>query len=190
MASIEVAGRRVGQDISTGAGHLALILIDDFGAEFILSAYTDNTLFSGELYVETHGQSAWVPRAFSSENSIPEDRIDRVMLDLNGRSPAAVAALIDQFVLAMNDQTLSYEVFDQNSNSVIGSLLDLVRIDVDNVLPNPSGVGWLGFVARDTLIEFPFLIVGTAEADIIQTRSFDQVIFGAGGDDAVWWGGR
>jgi uncharacterized protein DUF4214/hemolysin type calcium-binding protein len=185
MASIEIAGRRVGQDISTGAGHLALILTDDQGAEFILSAYTDNTLFSGELYVETHQQSAWVPRALSSESSIEAHRIDRVTLDLGGRSPAAVAALIDQFALAMNGQTLSYEVFDQNSNSVIGSLLDLVGIDVDDVLPNPSGVGWLGFVARDTLIEFPFSIVGTAEADVILTRGFDQEIFGAGGDDML-----
>ncbi len=58
MASIEIAGRRVGQDVSTGAGHLALILTDDLGAEFILSAYTDNTLFSGELFIETYGQSA------------------------------------------------------------------------------------------------------------------------------------
>jgi Domain of unknown function (DUF4214)/RTX calcium-binding nonapeptide repeat (4 copies) len=185
MASIEIAGRRVGQDVSTGAGHLALILTDDLGAEFILSAYTDNTLFSGELFIETYGQSAWVPRGLSSENSIAEHRIDRVTLDLGARSPAAVAMLIDQFALAMNGQTLSYEVFDQNSNSVIGTLLDLVGIDVDDVLPNPSGVGWLGFVARDTLIQFPYSIVGTPEADIIQTRGFDQEIFGAGGDDRL-----
>ena len=85
MASISIAGRRVGQEIPTGAGHLALFYTTDGGAELILSAYTDSTLLSGDLYIETYEGSAWVPRAFSTENTLRPDIFDTVLLDFGGR---------------------------------------------------------------------------------------------------------
>lgn len=188
MASIELAGRRVGQTISTGAGHLALFYTDDLGAEFVLSAYTDETLFSGDLYVETYAGSAWVPRQFSTENAIDAGLFDRVSLDLEGRDAASVALLMDQFALALNTQSLDYAVFEQNSNSVVGSVLDLVGIDVDDALPNPSGVGWLGFVARNNLIEFDYDIEGSATSDVLRGRGSSQRFFGNEGDDHLMGG--
>ena len=189
MASISIAGRRVGQEIPTGAGHLALFYTSDGGAEFILSAYTDSTLLSGDLYIETYEGSAWVPRAFSTENTLRPDIFDTVLLDFGGRTPDAVAVLIDQFALAINDQNFDYEVFSQNSNSTIGTLLELVGVSVDAFLPNPPDVGFLGFIAKGSRLEFSYSIDGTAEDDILQGRSAAQQFFGNAGND-VLRGGR
>ncbi|NNE52879.1 MAG: DUF4214 domain-containing protein [Sulfitobacter sp.] len=189
MATIELAGRRVGGDIGIGAGHLALFYRDDAGQEFILSAYTDNNLFVGDLYIQTHEGSAWVPRDLSDESLYSPALFDRVLLDFGGRDPEAVAAVIEQQAVAINELNLSYSALTRNSNSVIGSLLDLVGIDVDEVLPNPPDVGWLGFVARNELFEFAFGIDGSDGADLIRGRAFEQRFVGEGGDDTLIGGG-
>lgn len=185
MASISIAGRRVGQEIPTGAGHLALFYTDDAGAEFVLSAYTDNTLLSGDLFIETFEGSAWVPRVFSTESTLNPDIFATVPLAFGAQDPEGVADLIDQFALAINTQNFDYEVFTQNSNSTIGTLLELVGINVDGFIPNPPDVGFLGFVAKDNRLEFSYRIDGTAEGDILQGRSGAQEFSGNAGDDTL-----
>jgi hypothetical protein len=186
--SIELAGRRVGGDIGVGAGHLALFFTNAAGDEFILSAYTDNNLFSGDLNIETYEGSAWVPRQVSSENIYPPDLFDRVVLDFKHRDPEEVARIIDQFAQAINDQEFDYSVLSQNSNSVIGTLLDLVGIKAEAVLPNPPDVGWLGFVAAEDFLKFPFEIQGSTGGDFIQGREFGQTFEGGNGDDTLYGG--
>lgn len=185
MGKIELAGRRIGGDIGIGAGHLLLILTDDLGAEFVLSAYTDNNLFSGNLYVETHEGSAWVPAALSTEASIDPDLFDRVEVDFAGRDPEAVAEILNQHAFNLNGEDLSYSALNQNSNSVIGSLLDLVGIDVDDFLPNPPDVGFLGFVSRDELITFDYALEGSDDGDLIRGRGNVQHLQGLGGNDTL-----
>lgn len=185
MERLEIVGRRVGQTIATGAGHLALYHTDDTGAVFVLSAYTTDTLLSGDLEVQTRGGSAWVPLALSREATIPSEHLDFVTLDPGARSPAALVAVIDQLALTLNAQAFSYELFARNSNSVIGTALDLVGIDAGAHLPNPTGVGFLGFPAHDALISFDYAITGTAEDDLLQGRGGAQVLSGAAGDDLL-----
>ena len=185
---IELAGRRVGGDVGIGAGHLALFFTDTAGDEFALSAYTDNNLISGNLYVETHEGSAWVPRHLSTEGRLPSDLFDRKPLDFGPRRPDDVAKVLDQYALAIDNQNIDYSALSRNSNSVIGSLLDMVGIDAQTVLPNPPDVGWLGFVAVDKLFTFEFEIQGSAGADYIQGRELGQIFDGRKGNDTLQGG--
>lgn len=185
MAFLEIAGRRVDPDLVVRAGHLALFYTDDAGQAFVLSASTDDGIFSGDLVVETFDGNPWVPRAISSESAFDDDDYDTVLLDLGVRDATDVAGVMAQYAMAMNGQDLDYLVLEQNSNSVIASLLDLVGLDVDDVLPDPPGVGWPGFVARDTIIEFDYTIQGSASGDLLRGRDDDQTFFGNDGDDTL-----
>ncbi|MEL6507908.1 MAG: hypothetical protein AAFR29_09740, partial [Pseudomonadota bacterium] len=61
-----------------------------------------------------------------------------------------------------------------NSNKVIGNLLALVGIDVDETLPNPDGVMLIPFSGRNEDFGFDYRISGTQSGDFLRGRNGSQ----------------
>lgn len=185
MGTISVAGRPLAQQGKSIAGHLYILYETDDGTKFIINAYVDTE--TGELYIQQNNGGFLFPYEGSFEQT-QESNTDFVEIDLGDRDPDNAILLMEQYASQIDDLNLDYNRFFLNSNSTAASLLDLIGVDVDEVLPQPKNLGVVGFLAKSNIIEFDYSIQGTSGDDYMQGRDDSQTFHGFAGNDHLLGG--
>ncbi|WP_435258458.1 calcium-binding protein [Thioclava sp. FR2] len=180
---IRIEGRPVflgGSD--TGFDHLYLVLVLSDGSELVLRAGAETEQGSGRILCEIS-----VPMEDSSDARPPQDRAlhGSLVLDLGGRDPLMVWALMEQQARAIDAAAILYRAFQQNSNSVIASLLYVVGIDIANVLPDQPNQEENYPASSNILDVFNFVLNGDAGDDLIRGASGSDSLSGGVGDDSL-----
>jgi hypothetical protein len=183
LASISIEVREVDflpGILTTGFGHLYLVFNDGAGAETVVRGGPEGSIpgFFGDIETE-----AGTPILLSDDargGDTPAERAARP-LDLGGRSAGDVWNIMLQQAQNIEDEGLPYLVFDQNSNSTVASVLNVVGLDPLSNMPTTT----LDLAANDNLLEFDYSLDGTAAADILRGVGGNDSLAGAGGDDSL-----
>ncbi|MBN2631546.1 MAG: hypothetical protein JXR75_13530, partial [Rhodobacteraceae bacterium] len=132
-SEIRIEGKPVYFFGDTGQDHLYLVLAEADGTERVLRAGPAGTFGTGPIRFEIS-----VPMLGSADGRLFEDR-DRYgsrVLDLGGRTAEDVWDIMLQQARIIDQAAVPFQLYSENSNSSIGSLLHVVGIDVAQVLPD------------------------------------------------------
>lgn len=171
------------------SGHMVLVFTDDEGNEFHINAGPENESFPfGGLDLRDIGapltnrfnpvDGSKVTAAWRGANTV----------DFGGRDAADVWQILLQHARNIDNADFVYKALTQNSNTVVGALLDVVGIDIRDFLPDPKGIMLAGFLGKKTELGFDFSLTGTAADDILRGRSGRQTFTGEDGDDQLFGG--
>jgi Ca2+-binding RTX toxin-like protein len=172
--------------------HLYLVFEDDQGVETVITAAPDEDgpFDFGNIEVNAGGllEDSDVARG----NDSPGQRGSRE-IEVGERDPADVWAVMLQQAQNIDDASLDYQPFGDNSNTVMKSVLGAVGIDVRDNLPNGVDRDEAVGVGNDldfstTLVGTPGddVIVGGGEADVLSGRAGEDRIEGGHGDDSLF----
>jgi len=177
MVTVEVREVSV-LGIPSGVGHLFLVLKDDGGEEAVIAGYPEGSFpFFGDIITVVG-----VPTSSDERNpdGSPSESVKGInTLDFGTRDPDEVWAILLQHAGNIDDAGLGYELFDQNSNSVIASLMHVVGLEVDPNLPQSE----LSTPAADNLLVFDYSLEGGIGEDLIRGIGGNDDFRGKGGDD-------
>ena len=117
-------------------------------------------------------------------------------LDLGGRSADAVWSIITQHAEEIKEEAPVYNPLDQNSNSFVTSLLNVVGIDYKDVLPPFDGEHATSsthgpakaYPGIGNDLDFDYLLHGTDRADVLHGAGGADTLDGGGGNDVVQGG--
>lgn len=213
MAKIKIEGF----DMGLFGGHLYLVFEDDSGREWVLRGGPEHNQGSPEYQENGYGKlllQVNQPLSTSSDRRIdhhtneplsPQERGSRE-IDLNGRNAAEVWKIMCDFANLIHNQNFGYNPLiyvegsvisyptgqngsgEHNSNSVIGSVLNFVGIDVNQWLPNVDpGIG--GFFGRHMSFDFDYSFSAPNGDHIVNLGRGSQTIT-AGAGNQVIDGGR
>ncbi|MGY4282685.1 hypothetical protein ACVWXO_001905 [Bradyrhizobium sp. LM2.7] len=126
MAKILIEGTNVGGILNNE--HLLLIYQADDGQEFVIRGGNLNSILT--LEVNRPIAESADAQYDANNNLITPNALE---LSIGNRSAADVWNLLIQYANNINQQHLSYDSLSQNSNSVVGNLLNLIGINVDDV---------------------------------------------------------
>ena len=162
---VEVAG------LDSPFRHIYLVFVPDQGAETVITARAEDDLpFDfGDLVVNAGGLLASSDVARGGDT--PAERGSRE-IDVGQRDPADVWAVMLQQARNIDAAGIAYELFSDNSNAAVSSVLHSVGIDLQGTMP--GGVDEENAPGLAENLELDSVLVGTAAAD---------VIYGATGDD-------
>jgi Fe-S cluster biogenesis protein NfuA len=198
MAKISVEGNVVNTGFGINGGHLYLVFTDDDGLEYAISGqpiarppygFTDNRLgvYYNYRFVSSPPGTPSLPDIRVPGLETPETR-DARTLDLGGRDANDVWQILVKYAQlvdgAAEAEALEYNSVSQNSNSLIGTLLRLIGLNIESYLPVnaqkksvlPDGsiqtlpIGTAGFIARENWLDFDFTLYGTDGDDIITAK--------------------
>lgn len=186
-AEIRIEGQPVFVFGDTGRDHLYLVLVDEDGSETVLRGYPSGAFGTGTVIFE-HS----VPMADSLDYRPLEDRAltgSRV-LDLDGRAPDDVWAVMAEHARWLEDASIGYTPFLSNSNSAIASLMHVVGLDIESTLPDQPGRTDSYIGTGSILDSVGFRLTGTDAADLLfGGRMGDSHAAGAGDDTIGGQGG-
>jgi len=166
------------------SGHIVLIFTDDDGREYLINAGPENESFPyGQLDMRDFGSP--VKNRFNVVDGSKVDAAWRgsTKLDLGGREATDVWDVLVRHAYNIHDADIDYNAFIRNSNSVIGTLLDVVGIDIRDFVPDPRGLMLLGFIGKSSMLNFAYELSGTAADDILRGRAGRQTFTGLEGND-------
>ena len=179
--------------IPSGYGHLYLVLKSDSGAETVIRGGPSETFLTGFGEIETLAGTPIEDSPDARDGDTPAAR-GATELDLSGRDAAEVWLIMLQHAEAIEAAMLDYGLFDQNSNSVISSVLSALGLEPLEWMP----VTGLDLSGNENLLAFDYVLSGTAGADLIRgfsgndrftgAANADTLIGGDGNDDLT--GGR
>ncbi len=178
--------------------HLYLVFVDDNDSEFVIRGGP-----IGESRVNAKlGMEIGVPITESADDRPVEDRADfgSRVIDLGGRDANDVWEQLKKSAQQIDDASLRYISFSQNSNSTVGAMLKDVGIFYGDVLPNVPGIDI--YVAVSNLLNFeyerhisieqasdgPDFLLGAKLEDRIYSGAGDDVIFGGDSHDKLFGG--
>lgn len=173
------------------SGHMVLVFKDDDGTEYQINAGPANESFPyGKLILRDIGSE--LKNRF---NVVDGSKVDAAWrgnteIDFGSREAEDVWSILLQHAENIDNAKFAYGAFSENSNSVIGTLLDVVGIDVSQFLPNPKGVMLKKYAGKDTYLDFDYSLTGTDAGDFLRGRHGEQTFTGMGGDDRLigGWG--
>jgi Ca2+-binding RTX toxin-like protein len=177
------------------SGHLYLVYVDDLGKEWVLRGGQGS---DGNLAV-----SGGVNQDRLLENS-SDERIDDFGFPITkeqrgskevalpeGMEAEAAWRIMQQYATVIDNANLDYDpssnVSGYNSNALIGTLLALIGINVDDFVPNNSQ--FVPFIGMNHVISLSAEIAGSDEAEIVYLNQEDDVISLGGGNDKAYGGG-
>lgn len=171
--------------------HLYLVFRDSQGRESVIRGgpeYDAPPFGSIEVEVGVPIEVSEDNRVDSGNSLTPAQRYS-TPIDLNGRNPSDVWAIMLQQAQNIDNENLDYDLVSlpqQNSNSTIASVLNAVGIDVLQNLPREHNQ--LEFPGVTNLLDFSTKLVGTNANDIIVGAGAHDIIFGSDGDDTLTGG--
>ncbi len=166
------------------SGHLVLVFKDNDGAEYIINAGPANESYPyGQIELRQAGDP--LKNRFNVVDGSKVNAAWRgsTKIDLGKRDAGDVWDILVQHAENIDNANLRYKALSTNSNSVIGSVLDVVGINIRDFLPNPRGVMLAGFVGKSKPLNFDYSLVGTDGDDFLQGRKARQTFEGMDGDD-------
>ncbi|MEL6438904.1 MAG: tandem-95 repeat protein [Cyanobacteria bacterium J06621_8] len=183
------------------SGHLLLVFEDNAGNEFVIrGGPTGEAPNYGPLTLEINEpiESSIDIRIARDKNGTPildedgnvipvtpESRGSTLVSFSDGRLAQDVWQILRQHAVNIDIERLPYSPTGFNSNGTAANLLDLVGIDINNVLPNPTGFMALPYVGKNIRFEFDYTITGTERKDKIIGRGGIQEFLGNEGDDTL-----
>ncbi len=166
------------------SGHVVLVFRDALGNEYLINAGPANESFPyGQLDLRDIGDPLKGRVNVVDGSQVSAAFRGATKIDLGSRAAEDVWDLLVQHAQNIHNADIRYKAATQNSNAVIGSLLDLVGIDIRDFLPNPRGLMLAGFLGTETQINFNYSLVGTGSDDFLRGRGGRQVFHGMEGDD-------
>ena len=186
MASISIEGR----EVVVEEGHLYLVFKADTGEERIIGGRSEGGFLPpfGNIEVQFGNliDGSQEERVDGDGNPVtPAERGNRV-LDLGGRDANKVWEIMIRQASAIDNSNLQYAPLGQNSNSTIASILNVVGIDVNDVLPVVENIR--NFSATGNLLNFDYNLEGTDVGDVIHGAGGDDTFVGGAGDDQIFGG--
>jgi Ca2+-binding RTX toxin-like protein len=185
MAAIYIEGKPVGPGVGI-SGHLYLVYKTDSGNEYALLAGPSSTVPPhGALVVE--GAPFPVLLDASSDNrgdSSPSDR-GSTLLDLGGRSAESVWEIISGYAEAIASAAIPYSPYSvggYNSNSFVASVLSVIGININDVVPNISWTA-IDFVGMNDLISTDFAFHSTPAPDRVFFKGGNDSVIGVSAGD-------
>lgn len=178
----------------SGSGHLLLIYTDDAGNESVIHGGPTHPLDKYLSYGAIQMQID-VPIGLSADRRVdgagnpvtPASRGNRE-IDLGDRKAQDVWTLLKEQASNIQGQYLPYSPTGDNSNAVVGNLLHLVGVDIDNTIPDPAGVMLIDFSGKDRPFTFDYAIKGTDSNDTIVGGAGAETFTGGKGDDTLTGG--
>lgn len=193
MASISIEGYLRG-----GSGHAYLVYKDDGGVEYLLRGGPELDLLEdgsyGKLVVD-----AGEPLIGSVDDRVdlnllpltPEER-GHILIDLYGIDAYSAWSLMCRYAYSIGSEEYSYDptsnVFGYNSNAIIGSVLSVIGIDMNNYIPQIGSL--IDFVGMNDRFSFDTYLEGSDSDDRIFLGGGSQTIWAKGGNDIVDGGGN
>jgi len=166
------------------SGHMVLVFKDDNGKEFQINAGPGNESYPyGQLILRDIGSP--LKNRFNVEDGSKVNAAWRgsTKVDFGKRDAEDVWDILLQHAQNIDNAEFDYKAFTKNSNSVIGTLLDVVGIDIKHFLPDPRGIMLGGFVGKNAQLNFDFSLTGTEADDFLRGRKGQQTFTGRDGDD-------
>jgi len=201
MAEIRIEGKPISRPTGNLAGHAYLVFVDDDGTEYVIRGGPDQEhpvgpdgLFGNiTMTVNTLLSTSLDAREVSTRAEHGS-----TVLDLHGRDPHEVWQQMIEHAQQIADAGLPYNLvlgevengYEQNSNSVVASVLYSVGIDFDDYAPNLPQYTYPG---NDNLLTFDEVVhvTNTIPGVIGRGSGFDGNDIVVGGDtDDVIVGGR
>jgi Ca2+-binding RTX toxin-like protein len=170
--------------------HLYLVYRDSQGQELVIQGGPEQESKVGnfgsiEVEVGVPIDLSKDRRADSAGNPLTPAQRHSTPINLNGRNPADVWAIMLQQAQNIDNANLDYNAYfgAQNSNSVVASVLNAVGIDALSNLP--SGQSQSDFPGVTNLLNFSTKLVGTNADDIIVGSGTHDVLLGTNGNDIL-----
>ncbi len=185
----------VGGEVPTDFAHSYLVYENDTGQRFVTSLTGTDDESIKHPFGRFDVTQIDTPYNQAEETSAAV-RVE-VPLDLGGRNADDVWSIITQQAEAIKHEAPVYDPLEQNSNSFVASLLNVVGIDYKDVLPPFDGThqtsgehgparAYPG-IAND--LDFNYVLDGTGDADHLRGAGGADTLSGEGGNDLVE-GGR
>ena len=171
------------------SGHMVLVFRDDDGKEFHINAGPANESRPyGQL--DLRDINSPLTKRFNVVDGSQVNAAWRgsTKIDFDGRDPEDVWDILIQHAKNIHNADIAYNALTKNSNAVIGTLLDVVGIDIRDFLPDPRGIMLGGFIGKKTQLNFDFSLTGTDGDDILKGRNGRQTFNGMDGDDHLYGG--
>lgn len=168
------------------SGHMVLVFKDDDGTEFQINAGPANESYPyGKLILRDIGSVLHNRFNVVDGSKVNAAWRGNTKIDFGERTAEDVWAILKQHAQNIDNAKFAYRVFSSNSNSVIGTLLDVVGIDINDFLPDPKGAMLASFVGKNSHLHFDFSLTGTDAGDILRGRKGHQTFVGLEGDDRL-----
>ncbi|GAB5467992.1 MAG: hypothetical protein Kilf2KO_10220 [Rhodospirillales bacterium] len=185
MERLTVEIRRVpSQGEETQYGHTYLIYRDAAGLETMISGRptSGDPPDYGPITVQIG--VAVTSRERNEDGSLSDEVAGLGVLDLGAVDPGDAWAVLLKQAANLDAAAIPYELFDQNSNATVATLLHVIGLDADSSLPE-SGLDPVG---STTLLAFDYSLTGTRGWDLLQGGVGDDSLSGAIGRDRLLGG--
>ena len=171
------------------SGHMVLVFKDDDGREFQINAGpADESYPWGDLILRDIGSPLRNRFNVVDGSHVNAAWRGSTRIDLGGRDAEDIWAILKQHAQNIDDAGFAYKALSQNSNTVIGAVLDVVGIDIRDFLPNPRGVMLAGFVGKSNRLNLDYSLTGTDADDFLRGRKGQQTFSGMEGADQLLGG--
>ncbi len=176
--------------IST-SGHLLLVYRDDDGNEFVIrGGPTNGGDPFGNLIVEINEPiETSIDRRVVAQDGVlvpvTAEFRGNTEIDFGDRNPDKIWEILKQHAENIHSEGLTYNPLGNNSNGTVGNLLAVVGIDIDDVLPNPSGVMLVPFSGKGEEFSFDYTLNGADDDDVLIGGGGNQTFSGGDGDDEL-----
>ncbi|GAB5467991.1 MAG: hypothetical protein Kilf2KO_10210 [Rhodospirillales bacterium] len=165
----------------TQFGHLYLVYRNETGEETMISGEPTN----GELWnygpLITKQGVPVTARERDADGNPSAEVAGMATLDLDGVDPAAAWSVLLQHAANIEAAGLPYDLFTQNSNSTVASLLHAIGLDVEAALPSSV----FDPIGRENLLVFDDSLIGSDGEDRLKGVAGDDSLLGAGGSDRL-----
>ncbi len=162
--------------------HVYLVFEDDDGTETVITGgpQHDNPFNFGNIQVDAGGLLA--DSDVARGHDTPADRGSRE-IDVGGRDPADVWAVMLQQAHNIDHANPNYEPFSDNSNAVATTVLHAVGIDIEQVLPRHVDADNAPGLSEE--IKFDTTLTGSAQPDLLSGWSGNDTLQGGSGGDQI-----
>lgn len=177
------------------SGHLYLVYVDDNNQEWVIRGGPTNDGFPyGPLDVlgGTGNETLLFqsPDARFDEFYQPvskEERGSREIVIPDGMSADSAWNLMKEYAASINLANVPYDpssnLFGFNSNALVGTLLALVGVEINEFIPQIGQP--IDFVGMNDIVSVPSVIEGSDDVDIVYLNDSDDMIDVGAGNDIV-----